>query len=109
MRPVSFYLPTFLPSYLPPHNDTRYLLVPGDARWCPFPLFPPFPYSPLSQRYGFASKGSSVVAFADNSLRRMTYVPITDGPTMYDDEESTLSIVYNIFSVLVPASEMCTL
>ena len=44
---------------------------------------------------GSPLKGSSVVAFADNSLRRMTYVPITDGPTMYDDEESTLSIVYN--------------
>ena len=79
-----------------------------DTCWCPvMPGGALSPYSPLSQRYGFASKGSSVVAFADNSLRRMTYVPITDGPTMYDDEESTLSIVYNIFSV--PASEMCTL
>ena len=31
----------------------------------------------------FASKGASVVAFRNNALRRLTYFPITDGPTLY--------------------------
>ena len=34
-------------------------------------------------KYGFASKGASVVAFRNNALRRSTYFPITDGPTLY--------------------------
>jgi len=34
-------------------------------------------------KYGFASKGCSVVAFANNDIRRLTYIPTTDGTTLY--------------------------
>lgn len=34
-------------------------------------------------KYGFASKGVSVVAFRDNELRRLSYVPVMDGLTLY--------------------------
>eukprot|EP00746_Dinoflagellata_sp_MGD_P161010 gnl/MRDRNA2_/MRDRNA2_88020_c0_seq1.p1 gnl/MRDRNA2_/MRDRNA2_88020_c0~~gnl/MRDRNA2_/MRDRNA2_88020_c0_seq1.p1 ORF type:complete len:540 (+),score=106.34 gnl/MRDRNA2_/MRDRNA2_88020_c0_seq1:72-1691(+) len=34
-------------------------------------------------KYGFASKGVSVVAFRNNELRRQSYVPVMDGLTLY--------------------------
>jgi len=34
-------------------------------------------------KYGFASKGASVVAFRTNELRAMTYVPVLDGSALY--------------------------
>jgi glutamate/tyrosine decarboxylase-like PLP-dependent enzyme len=34
-------------------------------------------------KYGFASKGCSVVAFANNDIRRLTYIPTTNGTTLY--------------------------
>jgi sphinganine-1-phosphate aldolase len=34
-------------------------------------------------KYGCASKGASVIAFRDPSLRRASYVPVKDGNTLY--------------------------
>jgi len=34
-------------------------------------------------KYGFASKGVSVVAFRNAALRSLSWFPITDGPTLY--------------------------
>eukprot|EP00929_Paragymnodinium_shiwhaense_P001431 TRINITY_DN101670_c0_g1_i1.p1 TRINITY_DN101670_c0_g1~~TRINITY_DN101670_c0_g1_i1.p1 ORF type:complete len:548 (-),score=90.01 TRINITY_DN101670_c0_g1_i1:101-1744(-) len=34
-------------------------------------------------KYGFASKGVSVIAFCNEDLRRKAYFPVVDGPTLY--------------------------
>ncbi|KAL1512147.1 hypothetical protein AB1Y20_005415 [Prymnesium parvum] len=34
-------------------------------------------------KYGFSSKGASVIAFRDPELRRLSWFPITDGPSIY--------------------------
>ena len=34
-------------------------------------------------KYGFASKGASVIAFRTPELRRKAYFPVLDGPTLY--------------------------